>query len=181
MKSLPLITKRFAGKMRECYLVTSDYHIPRSKAIFQQFKKHGAVKFDLTFRGSKNSDYGAKKDSWLHDPKQMKGNFECRFCEPTHAIANKIEEIQCVKRDESNAKIFASLIAHVKEEEILSMSQRLELVNKYCKNNGLAVPNAPVAEKNDWWRAALARLGSPIWSTTGSKSNCDGSGLLHVW
>jgi len=102
LKTLPLINKLRAQlefRLEKVYLITSDYHIPRSEAILDEFVKNGLTN-GATFvpSGAEHPQKGKKgRDVWLDGPAADGSG------------GTEIEAILDPRRDRSNANCFATM------------------------------------------------------------------------
>jgi len=136
LKSLPLINNENLDRL--C-LVTSDYHMARACAIYDQFIKLGLCRYETYHEVPAIH----RKDSWV-DPRGELRNDEkflerplegkCAGCRKTHK--NVRAEIECTYRDGSNAGIFARYIRDVTDGRDLDDVQIDEpLIQEYLRNN----------------------------------------------
>merc|ERR1711964_905521 len=88
MKTIPLINKEYRKrKLRVCYLVPSNYHMTRTKAILAEFQKQGLV--DVPIKTVEAMHNVSADRRFLRKP--VSG--VCKGCDKKHGT--KINEIKC--------------------------------------------------------------------------------------
>jgi len=100
LKTIPLINK-FKRHIEKVYLITSDYHIARSKAILKQFVDNGLTSnIGFVPQGAEHPEQGkAGRDVWL---------------DTSYGPSTRIACILDERRDRSNASCFAKMCDVIK-------------------------------------------------------------------
>merc|ERR1712034_297389 len=109
LKVLPLINDE---KLDRLCMVTSDYHMERACAIYDQFIDAGLCRYETYHAVKAVHTEAPSKDAKFLETQFEGTRKQCPGCDGEHE--NVIEEILCPNRDGNNAEIFARYINLVK-------------------------------------------------------------------
>lgn len=172
LKTIPLIKKENEQRtLQRVYMITSDYHIPRARAILQEFQNArliGDVQWYVPSgaphpRNTREArQTGRRFDKWLLFAgccaKPVRGMAWlwygiCATCGNKFSSTGRAnrDAILDPTRDQDNANIFASLCQQQRQSGPKRSMEETQLVERYLKNNKAITEEQRAEKKTQLW------------------------------